>query len=188
MTRVSSFCIAVLLTAIALPSIAHDYREGEVEIAHPWSRPTPPGIMMGVGYMTIHNTGDSDIVLKSLETPRAARVSIHESMRKDGIMRMRPLEDGLTIPAGGSVELKPLSYHLMLEKLKKPLKVGERIPLTLKFNNAQVMEVELSVDSMEAGQEEQGASGDHGTMDPENMDHEGMDHGSKGHQGMKHDH
>lgn len=149
MTRVISLCLAVLLTALALPSTAHDYRQGELSIEHPWSRPTPPGIMMGVGYMTIKNAGSSDIVLESLQTPRAARVSIHESLNQEGTMRMRPLKDGLTIPAGGSVDLKPLSYHLMLEQLSEPLKVGERIPLTLTFDGAPAMEIELSVDSMD---------------------------------------
>ena len=68
--------------------------------------------MTRVGYMTIHNTGDIDIdiVPKSLDTPRAARVSRHESMTQDGTMRMRALEEGLTTPVGGSVALKPLSY------------------------------------------------------------------------------
>ncbi len=154
MTRVISLCLAVLLTAVALPSAAHDYGQGDVSIEHPWSRPTPPGIMMGVGYMTIHNTGDSDIVLKSLDTPRAARVSIHQSLTQDGTMRMRSLKEGLTIPAGGSVELKPLSYHLMLEQLSQPLKVGERVSLTLTFDGAPDMEVELSVDSMEASHQD----------------------------------
>ncbi len=154
MTRVISLCLAVLLTAVALPSAAHDYSQGDVSVEHPWSRPTPPGIMMGVGYMTIRNTGDSDIVLKSLDTPRAARVSMHESLTQDGTMRMRPVEEGLTIPAGGSVELKPLSYHLMLEQLSEPLKVGERVSLTLTFDGAPDMEVELSVDSMDGSHQD----------------------------------
>ena len=64
-------------------------------------------------------------------------------------MRMRSQKEGLTIPAEGSVELKPLSYHLMLEQLSLPLKVGERVSLTLTFDGAPDMQV-VSVDSMEA--------------------------------------
>lgn len=168
MTRFISLCLSVLLAAVALPSAAHDYTQGDVAIEHPWSRPTPPGIMIGVGYMTIRNSGNSDIVLKSVDTPRAARVSIHETVNQDGTMRMRPLKDGLIIPAGGAVELKPLSYHLMLEQLGESLKVGERIPLILTFDGAPDMEVELSVDSMEASQGEKA----------ENMNHGAMDHGT----------
>ncbi len=156
MTRIISFCLAVLLMAVALPSAAHDYSQGEVSIEHPWSRPTPPGIMMGVGYMTIRNTGNSEIVLKAVDTSRAARVSIHKTVSQDGTMRMRLLKDGLIIPAGGIVELKPMSYHLMLEQLGGPLKVGEQVPLTLTFDGAPDMEVELSVDSMDGNNHNSG--------------------------------
>lgn len=190
--RFTSLCLAVLLTAVALPSAAHDYRQGEVSIEHPWSRPTPPGITMGVGYMTIKNAGSSDIVLESLKTPRAARVSIHETLNQDGTMRMRPLKEGITIPAGGSVELKPLSYHLMLEQLSEPLKVGERIPLTLNFDGAPDMEVELSVDSMGGNQREKAEHMNHDAMDHGNMNHGNMEYpaGEQGdsHPGMKHEH
>ena len=187
MTRVISLCLAVLLTAVATPSAAHDYSQGDVSIGHPWSRPTPPGIMIGVGYMTIHNTGNSDIVLKSLDTPRAARVSIHETVNQDGTMRMRPLKAGLTIPAGASIELKPMSYHLMLEQLGEPLRVGERVPLTLSFDGAPEMKVELSVDSMDGSQGEKTEHMDHGNSDQGKPDHPTADR-QESHQGIKHEH
>lgn len=144
---------ALLLTLLmaVTPALvsAHDYAQGSVTIDHPWSRPTPPGTPMGVGYLAITNSGATDITLTGAETPRAGRVSIHESSMHNGVMSMQPLKAGLTIPAGETVELKPHSYHLMLEKLAKPLQEGERIPLTLQFEGAETMSVELAVQPLD---------------------------------------
>ncbi len=155
--------ISILAGTFSTTALAHEYTEGEITIDHPWSRPTPPGVPMGVGYMAITNHGDSDITLTSATTPRAKGVSIHESTIKNGTMSMRPLKDGLTIPAGETVELKPHSYHLMLEKLDGALKEGERVPLTVKFDGAETMEVELNVEPLDGGME----------MEEKEMDHSG---------------
>ncbi|MBW0148949.1 copper chaperone PCu(A)C [Marinobacter sp. CAU 1620] len=132
-------------------AVAHDYTQSDLKIDHPWSRPTPPGGPMGVGYLTITNTGDSEVTLTGAQTPRAGNVSIHESSMNNGMMSMKPMKQGLTIPAGKTVELKPHSYHLMLEKLREPLAEGERIPLALEFNDGQTVQVELTVEPLGYG-------------------------------------
>ena len=142
------FCLSICVLALALiapTAIAHDYSHGPLKVDHPWSRPTPPGTPMGVGYLNISNSGSSDITLVGAATPRAGRVSIHETSMHDGVMRMAPVKGGLVIPGGSTVELKPHSFHLMLEKLKSPLREGESIPLTLSFDGAEDMQVELNV-------------------------------------------
>ncbi|MBL3557414.1 MULTISPECIES: copper chaperone PCu(A)C [Marinobacter] len=155
------FGFSILAGTLSTPALAHEYTEGNITIDHPWSRPTPPGVPMGVGYMAITNDGDNDITLTSATTPRAQNVSIHESTMKDGTMSMRPLKDGLTIPAGETVELKPHGYHLMLEKLKGPLKEGESIPLTLTFEGAADMNVELNVEPLDGGMQKKDNGMDH---------------------------
>ena len=166
MRPVNTLAVSLMLASSALmtlPVSAHDYTQGEVSVAHPWSRPTPPGTPMGVGYMAISNGCHSEITLVAAETPRAESVSIHESITNDGVMSMRPLDNGLTIPAGETVELKPHGYHLMLEKLSSPLQEGERIPLTLTFDGAPAMKLELSVDPLDAApMHEDGGMEDHG--------------------------
>lgn len=152
---------SILAGTLSPPVKAHEYTEGNITIDHPWSRPTPPGVPMGVGYMAITNHGDGDITFTSATTPRAQNVSIHESTMKDGTMSMRPLKDGLTIPAGETVELKPHGYHLMLEKLKGPLKEGESIPLTLTFEGAADMNVELNVEPLDGGMQKKDNGMDH---------------------------
>lgn len=160
---VSSALIASVFSTVVT---ANEHAHSNIEIEHPWSRPTPPGTSMGVGYLVIRNHGERDITLVGVSTPRADHVSIHETLMKDGVMRMQPLKKGLTISAGESAEFKPSSYHLMLEKLTKPLKEGENIPLALEFENAEIVDVELSVQSLDAD------------MKMPEMDHSGhqMDH------------
>lgn len=152
---------SILAGTLSTNALANEYTEGNVTVAHPWSRPTPPGVPMGVGYMAITNGGDSDITFTSADTPRAENVSIHESTVKDGNMSMRPLKEGLAIPAGKTVELKPHSYHLMLEKLKGPLKEGESIPLTLTFEGAADIDVELSVEPLDGSMQKKDNGMDH---------------------------
>ncbi|MGM0769157.1 MAG: copper chaperone PCu(A)C [Pseudomonadota bacterium] len=157
MTPVKTLAASLLLagsTLINAPAVAHDYSRGNVKIDHPWSRPTPPGSPMGVGYLSISNSGASDITLIAAETPRAASVSIHQSIMNDGVMSMQPLKNGLMIPAGKTVELKPHGYHLMLEKLKEPLREGESVPLTLSFDGADTMDVELTVEPLDGAASE----------------------------------
>ncbi|MGM0569529.1 copper chaperone PCu(A)C [Marinobacter sp.] len=138
------------LATLSLPVLAEDYRQGDIAIEHPWSRPTPPGTPVGVGYMTIHNHGGEPVTLVAGETPAAEQVSIHETVMRDGLMKMQPLADGLTVPAGETVVLKPHSFHLMLEQLNRPLKEGEEIPLTLQFQGMEPMEIVLQVQAMDA--------------------------------------
>ncbi|MDV3504965.1 copper chaperone PCu(A)C [Marinobacter sp. M-5] len=152
MTRRKHLAAGLLLacTTMTTPYVTADHHShGTVVIENPWSRPTPPGSPMGVGYMTLTNTGDSEITFTAAETPRAANVSIHQSIMNDGVMSMQPLKNGLTIPGGETVELKPHGYHLMLEQLEGPLKAGEAVPMTLSFDGADSLKVELTVRSLD---------------------------------------
>ncbi|MDK8464754.1 copper chaperone PCu(A)C [Marinobacter sp. SS13-12] len=152
---------SLLAGTLSTTAQAQEYTEGNITIDHPWSRPTPPGVPMGVGYMAITNHGDSNVTFTSATTPRAKNVSIHESTMKDGTMSMRPLKDGLAIPAGETVELKPHGYHLMLEKLNGPLKEGESVPLRLTFEGAVDMNVELNVEPLDGGMQKKDNGMDH---------------------------
>lgn len=151
MTRFHNLASAFVLSFSTLltPAMAAEHEHTEqrpsVQVENPWSRPTPPGTPMGVGYMTISNHSDQDIRLVAAESPRAGHVSIHETSMKDDVMRMQSVKGGLRIPAGESVKFKPMSYHLMLEQLKQPLAEGEKIPVTLDFEGVDDISVELTV-------------------------------------------
>lgn len=143
MKSITRIFIALLLFAVTAIASGHSFSEGDVTVTHPWSRPTPPGVSMGVGYMAISNDGSATITLVGVTTPKAESVSIHESVENEGMMSMRPLPDGLAIPAGETVLLEPHGYHLMLEGLKGAVAKDERIPMTLDFDTAESMEIEL---------------------------------------------
>lgn len=151
MTRI----LLVLTTAISLSLInmtawAHGYEIGSLSIEHPWSRATPPGAPTGGGFMIIHNHGDESDRLVGGNADFTQNISIHQTKMEDGTMKMMPLQHGLEIPAGGSVALEPGSYHLMLMGLQAPLLEGERRSITLQFEKAGSIEVELVVDAIGA--------------------------------------
>ena len=149
--RITILAIAAAAAiAVVTTANAHSFKIGDLEIGHPWSRATLPNAPVAGGYMTIENTGKTDDTLLGGSTPAAGKVEIHQMNMEGDIMTMRQLEDGLLIPAGETVTLKPGGYHLMLMKPQKPFKEGERVPLTLQFEKAGEVKVELAVDKPNA--------------------------------------
>ena len=140
--------LLILSSAVALfglPAAAHDYTLGSLKIGHPWARATPPSAPSGGGFLTVTNTGTTADRLVSATSPAAGQIQIHE-MKMDGtIMRMRELENGLEIPPGATVTLAPGGLHLMMMGLKDPLKEATRVPVTLVFEKAGKIDVELQV-------------------------------------------
>ena len=140
--------IAILAGCQASPEAnapAAEAAASSIALTDPWSRETAEGQNAGGAFMTIANTGTAADRLTGGSTPVAARVEIHTMTMENDVMRMRQLEDGLEIPAGGEVTLKPGSFHVMLMDLKQPLKAGDTVPLTLTFKGATTVETELEV-------------------------------------------
>jgi copper(I)-binding protein len=131
----------LLLSAVAL---AHNVEKGGLQIRHPWSRATPGGAKVGVGYMEIRNRGKQAERLLGASSPLAQRVEMHVTRREGEVMRMRQVES-FAIPASERVQLRPGGGHLMLVDLARPLKQGERVPLTLRFERAGEVEIEMEV-------------------------------------------
>jgi len=150
--------VGALALTLATPIAAHDFKRGAISIAHPWSRQTAPGQANGGGFMTVSNTGKQPDRLIGGSSPASAKVEIHTMSMTGGVMRMRPLPNGLPVPAGGKLELKPGSHHIMLIGLKKPLKLGTLVPLTLRFERAGAVTVQLKVEAITYGT---GAGHDH---------------------------
>lgn len=134
------------------PAAAGDTRVGDLVIAKAWSRATVGTVRPAVGYLTISNAGAVADRLVAAASPVAARVELHRSVMKGGMMRMEPV-DGIDVPAGGRATLAPGGYHLMLVGLKKALKEGMRVPLTLTFAKAGKVEIEMKVMPLGGGME-----------------------------------
>lgn len=143
--------VAVATFLIGTTVLAHHYQHGDLTITHPWARATPPGTTVGGGFVTIHNGSGEDDTLLGGTAAFARDVQIHETREQDGVMKMRHLADGLVIPAGESRSLAPGSYHIMFMGLESPLVDGERVPVTLMFENAGDIEVEFAVEKRSGG-------------------------------------
>ena len=103
--------------------------------------------------MTISNRSRNADRLVSATSPAAQKVEIHSMTMDGGIMRMRPVPDGLPVTAGGKLELKPGGFHIMLIGLKAPLALGSSVPLTLRFAKAGTVTVQLKVERVAYGME-----------------------------------
>lgn len=154
----ASVVAALVLVLSVQTLLAHEFKAGTIEIDHPWSRATPGGATVAAGYFTLKNTGATPDRLVSATSGVAERVEIHEMAVKDGVMTMRPLPDGVVIPAGGSVALKPGSYHIMFFGLKQPLKQGAVFDGSLTFEKAGTVAVKYNVEAIAA----EGGGHDHG--------------------------
>ncbi len=116
-----------------------------LEVRDAWAAPTPGGVDIAGGYLTIVNGTDADERLISASSPRAGAVEIHEMSMDSNVMRMRALEDGLVIPRGKTASFQPGGLHLMFTGVTTPFVAGEDIPVTLTFEHAGVREVVLPV-------------------------------------------
>lgn len=148
MLRMCMWALAALLSVGVAE--ARDYRIANLEIVAPWARATAPTAPAGGGFVVIRNTGPTADRLVSARSAAAETVQIHEMKMDGNVMRMRELEKGLEIPAGATVTLAPGGFHLMLMGLKQPLKQGIAVPVTLVFEKAGSIDVELAVESLGA--------------------------------------
>jgi copper(I)-binding protein len=148
------FAFSILLL-LAVPAAAqHEaqtYKAGSLTIDSPWTRATPGSAKVAGGYVRIVNDGSAPDRLIGGSTSIAGRIEIHEMSLSDGIMRMRPLNAGLEIKPGASVELAPGGYHVMFMDLKQRLKEGESFKATLQFEKAGAVEVTFRVGSVGEG-------------------------------------
>jgi len=130
--------------AIAGPASAHDFKAGQIEIDHPWSRPTPPSAPVAGGYMKLINSGTETDRLIEVTSPIAERAEIHRSIIENGVASMRPVE-GLAIAPGATVDFEAEKLHVMFIKPTRQLKDGEKFPAKLVFEKAGPVDVEFMV-------------------------------------------
>ncbi|MBI3436835.1 MAG: copper chaperone PCu(A)C [Proteobacteria bacterium] len=151
MTRQIRF-LALLFSFIAInAAIAREFRIGSIEILRPWSPATPKGAAVAGGYMQIVNRGAVADRLVGGTLTAAGRFMVHEMSMVDGIMRMRPLAQGIEIAPGATVDLKPGSLHVMFSDLKTQLQPGDHIKGTLVFEKAGSIEIEYVVEAVGGG-------------------------------------
>ena len=121
-------------------------------IQNVWIKDNPFNHPMTAGYLTIHNTSNSDTKLIAVSSSIAKRIEIHQISVENEIMKMRPLKDGLIIPANAITYLKPGDFHLMFFGLKKQMNPLETHLINLTFQNLGTIAVHALVKPSKNGE------------------------------------
>jgi periplasmic copper chaperone A len=124
---------------------ATEYKLGDLTLTAPFSRATLPNAPVAGGFLRVTNTGTTDDRLIGASSEAAGYMEMHEMAMEGDVMKMRELGDGLPIPAGETVELKPGGYHIMFMELQHPLVEGETVAVTLTFEKAGQIEIPLLI-------------------------------------------
>lgn len=123
----------VALVSVLLAVAALSVSAGEKAMIHgAWVREASPNMMMHAAYLTVTNPGPRTIHLVGVESTQYVKAELHLSKVTNGVATM-VRQDQLTIPAGGTLILKPGSFHIMLVKPMDPVKSGDEIDISLRF-------------------------------------------------------
>ncbi|MBF0563203.1 MAG: copper chaperone PCu(A)C [Alphaproteobacteria bacterium] len=144
MVTIRSFLASIALTAFAVPALANDIHAGDIVISHPWARASAGKAGNSAAYFAITDTGKSADRLVDAATPAAESAMLHLSIMENGVAKMKMLS-GIDIKPGEVVELKPGALHVMLVGLKAPLKEGDRFPMTLTFQKAGEVKLDVEI-------------------------------------------
>jgi copper(I)-binding protein len=147
-----SVVLAALMAALASSAFAHEFELGKLKMGHPWARATVAA--NGGAFLSVENTGTTPDKLLRASTDVAGTVELHTHIKEGDIMRMRQVQ-AIDIPVNQKVTLAPGGFHIMLMGLKKKLVEGERFPLTLEFEKAGKITVEIAIDKPGASGTEQ---------------------------------
>lgn len=143
--RLLAPALALLLLPTTLPARAQAPAPtaGTITIEQPWARAAVQGGTGGV-FLTIRNSGQQADRLVSVTSPLPRATELHTTVRDGDVMRMRPVE-AIEVPPGGSVTLRPGGLHVMLVGLSQPMTAGGTVPVTLTFERAGAVPVQVPV-------------------------------------------
>jgi copper(I)-binding protein len=155
--KFSKHLIAVALTTMC---VVNAFAQN-VTVTDAWARATVQGQKATGAFMKI--TAKDNAKLVGVSSPVAGVAEIHEMKMDKDVMRMNALPNGLDLPAGKAVELKPGSYHVMLMDLKAPLVKDTSVPVTLTLQDAKGVKSTVALKVLVGMQPPMMPSHDHGT-------------------------
>lgn len=139
------FDMKYLVTAVSF-LLATPLAAADIIIEDAYARSARPGAPTGAAFMVIRNTGETDDRLIAAESDAAKLVELHTHIDDNGVMKMRPVEDGFPVPAGGDHALQRGGDHVMLMGLIDPLEDGGEVKLRLIFEHAGPIDLTVPVD------------------------------------------
>lgn len=160
--------MCVSITGFASDSPHSSHEKSGLEVHNAWVREAPPSAKILAAYLSLHNHTDKTHTILSITSPQFSRVEIHRTEIKNDIARMLPVSRIILSP-NGKVLFEPGGLHLMLIKLKKKYKSGDKIQLILHLSDKSTFDFTAPVKK------------GHG------MDHDSMDE-MKNHSDSKHNH
>ncbi len=138
-TLLATLAVTALSTAAFADSI--------ISVEDGYARSSGMNAKAGAAFMVIRNTGDTGDRLVSAQSDVAARVELHtHKIDENGVAKMMQVEEGFAIPAGEAHMLQRGGDHVMFMGIKKPFEQGVKIPVTLVFEHAGEVRVEIPVD------------------------------------------
>lgn len=143
-------CFSLILSTQALAGDAGMAELGDVMIHEGWARASIGSAPNSAAYMTLMTRGDATDKLVDARTPVAETAELHNHIMDDGIARMRAVE-AIEIVPGETAVLEPGGFHIMLMGLKEELKEGDAIPLTLTFEKAGDVTLDVPIKGLRGG-------------------------------------
>ncbi len=141
MNRTIHTVAAIAFVAALLP--VSGALAGDIDIQNPWARASAGPAKAGAAFMDIKSGGAADRVVGA-SADVAEAVELHTHIRDGDVMKMRRVE-AIDVPAGGMTRLEPGGLHVMFMGLTAPLEEGQSFPLTLSFENAGDITVDVEV-------------------------------------------
>lgn len=138
----STLLAAAAAVAFAMPAVAAD-----IEVHDPYARVSSAMSSSGAAFMVIHNHGETDDHLVGVTSDAAEKVELHTHKEdENGVMRMIHVEEGFSLPAQGEIVMARGGHHVMFLGLNRDLAQGDVVAVTLQFENAGDVTVDVPVD------------------------------------------
>lgn len=160
--------LLAVLAALGAPAMAMaddmimaPVTQDTLTITNGFAHATLPNQPVAGGFLTIENTGDTDDRLVAVASDIAGVMQIHTMAMDGDVMVMREMADGVPVPAGETVVLQPGGLHIMFMQLNDALVDGQSVPVTLTFENAGDVAVDLPIRKKMAAMMDHGKMGDH---------------------------
>jgi copper(I)-binding protein len=169
-TTLRRAALAATFTAFALPALADG-----IEVHDAYAIQSMPGGPTAAAFMVIHNLGGAPDRLIAVRSDVSVRTELHTHIDDgNGVMQMVEVTEGLDLPTDGEILMERGGHHVMFMGVTEPLVDGQVIPVTLVFENAGDVVVDITVDLDRMAE----AAMNHGDMDHGDMNHGDMDHGT----------
>lgn len=137
--------LALLALAAMAPPPARAADKADIHVDGAWARASIGNLDRSAAYFEIMNHGKSADRLVGVKTVASGKAELHTTIQENDVVRMRALDEGVEVPAGGTVSFAPAGHHVMLIGLEQPLKEGASFPLTLVFEKAGEVKVDVAV-------------------------------------------